>query len=205
MTQPTLKLTRKELEDLINNRLETERFEEIFNDIPLYHPDHVPEKGETHRDYIEDDGREYRWLIVKDTVTGVEHWINYTYNSEWPNDVFDVPSSIELVTDDTLSSLYEAPVVVPVAEPTLSPREQADRDLKAQYDAIKAECQVVVPKQKLPVPKARIDEVLNFLKEGKFGIIELRAMVFPICIEYRLEEASFWQWIQVKRGVWKVK
>lgn len=36
----TLKLTRKEIEKLINNRLDTKRFEEIFNDIPLYHPEH---------------------------------------------------------------------------------------------------------------------------------------------------------------------
>lgn len=47
----TLKLTKKDLDNFINNKM-PDRFEEVFNDIPMYHPDHVIEKGETHRSYI---------------------------------------------------------------------------------------------------------------------------------------------------------
>lgn len=49
-----LKITKKELESFVNGDL-PERFEEVFNDIPLYHPDHISKKGETHRNYIEDE------------------------------------------------------------------------------------------------------------------------------------------------------
>lgn len=55
MTDTTLKLTSKELDNIINNRYDDERFEEIFNDIPMYHPDHVIQKGERHTDYMEDE------------------------------------------------------------------------------------------------------------------------------------------------------
>lgn len=194
----SLKLTRKEIDNLINNRLDIDRFEEIFNDIPMYHPDHVIEKGETHRDYTEDDGREYRIYIFKDTVTGVEHCINYTWNPEWPNDLMDIPKSIQIVEKDEESDLYVEPKPVVVQEPVLTPEETADNELWARYQAMKHECREVQPKERLKVPKARIDEILNFLKTKKFNMYQLRAVVIPVCIEYKLEDVTFWRWIQSK-------
>lgn len=194
----SLKLTRKEIDNLINNRLDIDRFEEIFNDIPMYHPDHVIEKGETHRDYTEDDGREYRWYIFKDAVTGVEHCINYTWNPEWPNDLMDTPSSIQIVEQDEESDLYVKPKQIVVQESVLTPEEASDKELWARYQAIKHECREVQPKERLKVPKARIDEILNFLKTKKFNMYQLRAVVIPVCIEYKLEDVTFWRWIQSK-------
>lgn len=55
MTYQTLKLTHKEVENLINNRFDDERFKVTFDDIPMYHPDHVIQKGERHTDYMEDE------------------------------------------------------------------------------------------------------------------------------------------------------
>lgn len=198
----TLKLTSKEIDNLLNNKLDTDRFEEIFNDIPMYHPDHVIEKGETHRDYM-DDGREYRWYIFKDTVTGEEHCINYTYNSEWPNDLMDLPNSMQIVNTPEESDIYVAPVPVVEPEPVLTTEQRYDKDLWAKYQSVASECKVVEKKEKLKVPKATIDDILAFLKSKQFNILQLRAKVIPVCIEYKLEEKSFWQWIQVKRGVWK--
>lgn len=203
MTEATLKLTQKQLESLVNNKLDTERFKETFNDIPMYHPDHVMEKGETHYQYQEDDGRQYRWFIFIDTLTGIEYCLNYTYNSEWPNDIMETPESIQIVTNDEDSSIYEKPVVVPTPEKALSPEQQADEELWARYQAMKHECKTVVPKEKILVPKAHIDEILNFLKSQIFSIYQLRSVVIPVCIEYKIEDASFWKWIQVKRKVWK--
>jgi hypothetical protein len=198
MTEQKLKLTSKEVEKLVNGRLDTERFEEVFDDIPMYHPDHVMEKGETHRLYIEDDGREYRLYIFKDTVTGVEHCINYTYNPEFPNDLMDTPDSIEIVSNDEDSDIYVKPIPVVVPEPVLSPEAQADKDLWAKYQAMKHECRAVEPKERLKVPKARIDEILNLLKTKNFNAIQLRAVVVPVCIEYKLDDLTFWRWIQSK-------
>lgn len=194
----TLKLTHKEVEKLINNRLNTERFEEVFNDIPMYHPDHVIEKGETHYQYQEDDGRQYRWFIFKDTVTGVEYCINYIYHPEWPNDLMDTPDSIEIVTNDEDSDIYVKPVPVVEPEKVLTPEAQADKDLWAKYQAMKHECRAVEPKERLKVPKDRIDEILNLLKTKNFNAIQLRAVVVPVCIEYKLEDVTFWSWIQSK-------
>lgn len=98
---PTLlKLTRTQMEELLNSDLSDAfdgRFQEIFNDIPLYHPDYVSEKKETHRDYMEKDGREYRWLIFKDTKTGQEYTIDYTYNPEIESSAMSLPDNISYV------------------------------------------------------------------------------------------------------------
>lgn len=93
------------------------------------------------------------------------------------------------------------PIIVP--EIKLTPLEIKDNELKEAYKKVQHECLKVIPKQKLPVPKKRIDELLNLLKTNKFSIYDVRAIAYPICIEYKLEESSFWHWIQVKRGVWK--
>lgn len=114
-----------------------------------------------------------------------------------------LPNSIEVVKDEKESSIYEEPVPVVEPEPVLSPEAQADKDLWNQYLAIKDECKVLDKKEKLTVPKKVIDEILTFLKTEKFNLLQLRAKIIPVCIEYKLEEKSFWQWIQVKRKVWK--
>lgn len=202
MTDTTLKLTSKELDNIINNRYDDERFEEIFNDIPMYHPDHVIQKGERHTDYME-DGRQYRWLILKDLKTDLEYCINYTYNSEWPNDILDIPDSIEIVENEKESSLYKEPVVVVEPEPILSPEAQADKNLWNQYLAVKDECKIIEKKEKITAPKEVIKEIIRFMKEEKYNAYQLRAKIIPVCIEYKLEDKSFWTWIQVKRGAWK--
>lgn len=199
----TLKLTKKEVDKLINNRLNTDRFEEIFNDIPMYHPDHVIEKGETHYQYYEDDGRKYCWYIFKDTVTGIEHCINYTWNPDWPNDLMDTPNSIQIVDKDEESDIYVNPVPIVEPEKILTPEAQADKDLWNKYQAMKHECLEVVPKERLKVPKARIDEILNLLKSKNFNMYQLRAVIIPVCIDYKLEDVTFWRWIQVKTGALK--
>lgn len=202
MTDKILKLTSKQVNELINNRYDDERFEEIFNDIPMYHPDHVIQKGERHTDYM-DDSREYRWLVLKDLQTGTEYCINYTYNPDWPNDLLDLPDSIEVVEDEKESSIYEAPIPVVEPEPVLSPEAQADKDLWNKYLAVKDECRIVIKKEKINVPSAVIKEIIRFLKEEKFNAYQLREKIIPVCIEYKLEQNSFWHWIQVKRGAWK--
>lgn len=198
----TLKLTNSEVDKLINGKLE-ERFEEIFNDIPFYHPDYEPEKGETHRNFVEDDGREFRWLIVKDIVTGIEYCINYTYNQEWPNDIMSLPDSIKVVSNHEESSLNVEPVPE-VKEEILSLEAQADKVLMDAYKAIESECRIVEKKEKLKIPKKEIQPVFDLLKSNApFSIYDLRKLVVPVAIKYKLEEKSFWTWIQVKRGVWK--
>jgi len=198
MSEQKLKLTSKEVEKLVNNRLNTERFEEVFDDIPMYHPDHVMQKGDRHTDYCEDDGRQYRWYIFKDTVTGVEHCINYTYHPEFPNDVMDTPDSIEIVDTPEESDIYVKPVPVVEPEKILTPEAQASKDLWDKYKAMKHECRVVEPKERLKVPKARIDAILDLMKTKSYNMYQLHAVIVPVCIEYKLDDLTFWRWIQSK-------
>jgi hypothetical protein len=95
----------------------------------------------------------------------------------------------------------EVPVVVPA--PVLTAEQQANADMWAQYRAIEAECKVVEKKEKLKVPSAKIKEILAFLKTKKFSMMDLQNLIIPVCIEYKIEQKSFWQWVQVKSGAWK--
>lgn len=194
----TLKMTFKEVEKLVNDKLDTDRFEEVFDDIPMYHPDHVAEKGERHTDYMEDDGRQYRWYIFKDTVTGEEHCINYTYNKDWPNDVFDTPDSIEIVEKDEDSDLYVKPVPVVKPEEVLSDEAKNDKELWAVYQSMKAHCRKVDPKERQPAPKARIDAIIKLMKSKSWNMYQVRAVILPVCIEYKLDDKTFWPWLQAK-------
>lgn len=195
----TLKLTRNQLNKFINGDLNEHFFEEIFDDIPLYHEDYVKSEGETHRDYMEEDGREYRWFIFKNKETNEEYCLNYTRNVDWDNDLMDVSDNIEVVSDEAESSVYVKPEPIIIPKKTLTPEEQADADLWTQYRAIENECISVKPKERIKVPKARIDEILNFTNSGeKYSIYQLRAVILPVCIEYKIEQASFWKWIQPK-------
>lgn len=191
----TLKLTKKDLDNFINNKL-PERFKEVFDDIPMYHPDHVIQKGETHRQYVEDDQREYRWFIFKDTLTGIEYCLNYTYNPEWPNDIIDYPSDIEIVENPEESSIYQAPKILVASDPVLTPEQKADKELWEQYEAVEG-------KKKFeeldnPIPKKVIKEIKDFLKLGNFNMYQLRGKIISVCIEYKIEQQSFWQHVQKK-------
>lgn len=195
-----LKLTNKELDSLINNKLHDERFEKLFDDIPIFHPDHEKKSNESSSDYIEDDGRQYRWYIFKDKITGIEHCINYTYNSEWPNDLMDTPSSIEVVKKEEDSDLYIKPAVVVENKVEISPERKADEELWDKYQKIKSECHNVNINEKLDVPSDRISEIFSLIYSKSFNMIQLRTVIIPVCIDYRLEDVSFWRWIQIKTG-----
>ena len=87
MTTDKLQLTKKQINMLVNEALNTNmRFETIFDDIPIYHPDNASLEGQNHRDYIDRHGREERWYIFKDKVTGIEHCIEYFFDNEFDND-----------------------------------------------------------------------------------------------------------------------
>jgi hypothetical protein len=193
----TLKLTFNELNKIINGEVD-KRFEEVFDDMPLYHPEHVFEKGETHRNYQEDDNREYRWFIFNDTKTNIEYCLNYTYHPEFSNDLMDFPDSIEIVANIENSDIYIKPEVEVKSKKKTTPEQEADKHLLHSYKAIQHECKFVEKKEKLKIPKAEIDSIILFIKNEKFNIYQLRAVIIPLCIKYNLEEKSFWQWIQAK-------
>lgn len=190
-----LKLTKKDLDNFINNKL-PKRFEKVFDDIPMYHPEHVIQKGESHRQYVEDDQREYRWFIFKDTQTGVEYCLNYIYHPEWPNDIIDYPSDITIVDNSEDSDIYENPVPSVVQDPTMTPEQLADKELWDKYEAV-ADKKSFEEIEKT-IPKKVIKEITDFLKAGSFSMLQLRGKIIPVCIEYKVDQQSFWLHVQKK-------
>lgn len=199
----TLKLTKKEIQEIIYGNLE-DRFKVTFDDIPLYMPGHKCEPGETHRNYIEDDGREYRVLCFKDLKTGKEYDLNYTFNPEYEND-FESNDEITFVVNKEDSDLFVKQEPVLKKEPPKSAEEIAYETLWNEYNSLEAQGVLVIvkPKERLKVPKAVIDDLKTFMKTQRFNAYQLSHKFVPVCIEYKLEQKSFWHWFQVKIGNWK--
>lgn len=198
-----LKLTQKEIYKLINDDLNIDRFDCTFDEIPIYHPDNIKKDGETHRDYI-NKGSEYRWFIFKDTLTDIDYCLNYTYHQDWPNDIMSLPDNIIVVENDEDSDIYIKPVPIIKKEVPLSPENQADKNLWEEYLTIKDQCKIVMPKEKLNIPKEEFNDLINMMRTKSFSIVQLRSKVIPLCIKYKLEDKSFWNWLQGNFKKWKV-
>lgn len=209
----TLMITVSELDKIVRGQIA--RFGVEFNDIPLYMPGYKRSADETHRKFIEDDGREYRVLIFKDKETGKVYDLNYVYHSEFGNEyeAFDGCEGLTFVKDPKQSALYveekkvESIKDVKELEPVVQEQKNLADKLKAQYYEMegKEKFQFVKPDDVIEVPVSVINDLKNFLKTKKFNLYQLQAKVFKICIDYKLEQKSFWQWIQIKIGNWKLE
>ncbi len=210
----TLMITVGELNKIACAQLD--RFEVEFNDIPMYMSGYNRVPGETHRNFIEDDGREYRVLIFKDTKTGKVYDVNYVYHSEFGND-YIACDGLVLVQDPKQSMLYvEVNKPEPVKEvkevkevkaldPVLQEQKNLSEKLKAQYYEVEENepLKFVKPDDVIEVPVSVINDLKIFIKTKKFNLYQLQGKVFKICIDYKLEQKSFWQWFQIKIGNWK--
>jgi hypothetical protein len=187
----TLKLTYRELEEIISGDLE-ERFEVLFNKIPYDSND----PNDDPSNYLEDDGRQLRYFEFKDKTTGEEYSFSYVWHGE---DGFEMPyamlgglpKGIEIVKE---SVLYPPKPVVPVVVPK-TPEQLADEAVWAPYQAL-VDAGETRQYAKGMVPEKRIRELRTWLKTEKFNMYGLRAKFIPVCIEYKVEQKSFWQYVQ---------
>lgn len=178
-----IEITHSEFNDIIHDV--SDRFTSVFNDIPLYHPEHKASAGETHRDYIEDDGREYRLLIIKDKSTEKEYSLSYAYHSEFgPSFPFDM---------DQVSIINDSPKAQKEEKVELIQEQKEDALLWESYE--KSEKKEFKPGL---VPSSVIRDICAFLKQPQFTMLQLRAKIIPVCIEYGVEQKSFWRHIQSK-------
>lgn len=188
-----LQLTGKELTAIMWE--EFERFTVLYDDIP--------KEGHSSQ-YIEDDGRQYRYFEFKDNLTGEVYDFSYVWHSDFPfnhkTDILGSHEGIVFVEQSVLKLIEEPPVVVP-PEPVLTAEQIADKELWDKYNAVVSEMTPMGPSKK--VPRAVIADILAFLKGKEFNMYQLRAKILPVCIEYKIEHKSFWAFLQVKRGAWK--
>ena len=189
-----LLLTEDELNAIMDEELE--RFNVLYDDIP--------KEGHS-RQYIEDDGRQYRYFEFEDTQTGQVYNFSYVWYPDWGFELGSIigqHNGIVFVQNSVLNLLDEPAVITP-PPPELTPEQLADRELWARYEAIESEVTPMGRDKK--IPKEIITNIINFLKNGKFNMYQLRAMIIPVCIEYKIEHKSFWEFIQIKRGAWKTR
>lgn len=207
-------ITWKELRDLIAGGYD--RFEIIQNSIPI-------DDEEDRSNYIEDDGREYRFFHFKDLKTDEEYGFSYVWHREHPFDHYSILSDlnecgIKIVAESTQElDRYQAhgwdnPEPLPavtepiVPEVVLTPEQQADKELCDAYHAVEA-AENLQPddiSNISDIPQADINAILKFLRtETKFSLIDLRKLLFPLCIKYKVHQKSLWAHIQRAMGNWK--
>lgn len=195
MGTPDLQLTHQELELILRDDWHDGRFKILENDIP---------KDGHSSQYIEDDGRQYRSFEFEDTLTGQTYQFPYIWYSDYPVEVpLSLLSStvhgIEFVKESVLCP-KPAPVVPPA--PVLSPREQADKDLWAQYKAVEGQMSKNESDLK-KIPKVVLKDTLDFMRSKTITIVDVRAKLVPIMLEYGLHDGMLWTHLQQKLGHWK--
>ena len=195
MPQPILQLTHKELELILRDDWHDGRFKILNDDIP---------KDGHSSQYIEDDGRQYRYFEFEDTATGAVYGFSYVWYADYPVEVpmclfNETPTGLAFVNESVLVAQPEP--VVPPAE-VLTPTQQADKDLWAQYEAVKD--QMSQDERDLKkIPKERLKELLAFLRSPGISILDVRAKLVPVMLEYQLHDKMLWTHVQQKLGHWK--
>ncbi|AXH72465.1 MAG: hypothetical protein [Caudoviricetes sp.] len=179
-----LKVTSRELVDIISEG--NDNFKIITNGLP----------EEDQHLYREDDGREFHIVEFVDNTTGEEYYFQYIWHPEHDTDFrYDFlvkPDNIEIVP----VSVINPPVPVVPKEPELTEEQKADKELWQLYLDTPDKKPFVSLKDS-GISKTIIDDIVKTLS-SPFNMIQLRAAVIPICIEYGIEQKSFWNFIQKK-------
>lgn len=193
MTVSPLQLTYKELALIVGDDWHDDRFNVLYDDIPK----------EGHSSQYIDRGRQYRFFEFEDKVTGKSYHFSYTWYEDYPVEfplafLSDAPEGITFVQESVLVPAVAAPVV----EKVLTPVQQADNDLWATYKAV--EDQMSTDEKALKaIPKDVWKDILAFMRSKQFSIIDVRAKLVPVMLEYRIHDQLLWTHIQQKLGHWK--
>ncbi|MBM25070.1 MAG: hypothetical protein CL760_05205 [Chloroflexi bacterium] len=197
-----LKLTFRELENIINGNLLTDRFEVLFNAIP--NSDYFEEECNPN-DYLEDDGRELRHAAFKDHLTGITHSFNYVYHPEYGSldrySMMDKPNDIEIVS---VSVLEEPKPKKKETEPELSPQQVRTKSMFSTLNAMKDRGELVkFDITKTSIPKTTIKADVKFYKDmvgGKIkaSILDVRERLLPTVIDHKTEINTYWNFLQTK-------
>lgn len=178
-----LQLTSREINDIISDNID--RFELIMEGLP---------KDDDVDKYIEDDGRQYRLCEFKDTETNETYYFQYVsypdMYSDFPCDFLIVPEGITIVP----ISVIDPPKPV-IPEPiVLTAEQKADKELWNKY--LQTDHVPFVNPRTHKIPNTIITDICVFMKNSQFSMIQLRAKLIPVCIEYKVEQKSFWNWLQ---------
>lgn len=185
-------VTMQELKDIINCNDFTDRFEVIHNGLPKPTIDNF-ETYDAH-DYMEDDGREYWIANFKDKNTGTEYEVHYTQyeHYEFGEGLFDHSDNISIVKE----SVLKKEVVVEKTPEPIQPKTESE----ILYDKIKEMKELGLLEffdiNTTKIPKDEINELIRFISEESFSMNDLRAKIYPICLEYKTETNSFWAYIR---------
>lgn len=186
-----LELTYNELKDITYERLK--RFKVTSNCIPEGNPN----------DYIEDDGRQYRVCEFKDKITGKEYSFQYIWHSEFdhyfPESFLSEPDGIKFVKVSVINS----PVEVKEQIPELAQEQIEDKVLCERYREI--EVQPFINLKESKIPRSVIDDICEFLNTPPYSMIGIRKKIYPVCIDYKVEQKSFWRYIQNESAKYKRK
>lgn len=187
-----LEFTYKELEKLTSDNLEG--FTVLYNAIP---------KEGNPNNYIEDDGRQLRFLEFKELNTNNYYSFSYvwhqTYETIFPSALLDHSDNIVIVEKSTLS---KNKITKNKTQDNDAKIHKSKNDLWEEYLKIENEAKPF-SELKNTVPVSAFDDAYALLKSEHFTVNDIRAAVLPICIRYKVEQKSTWAYIQKTRGSWK--
>jgi hypothetical protein len=185
-----LELTYADMESIIDGEFE-DRFKIHSNKIPYDSTDPTDDPMNS----IEDDGRQLRYFEFEDLQTGATYSFTYVWHGEWgfdvPHCILNLPNSIVWIKESKINP--PKPVVEPVVEKTAE--QLADEAVWAPYRALESAGELRKYAKGM-VPEKLVRELRKWLKTERFNMYGLRAKFIPICVEYKVDQQSFWQYVQ---------
>ena len=180
-------LTSREINQLLSE--DVGPFKHISDRIPM-------EPGEDISSFIEDDGRQYRSCQFLDTRNNQEYYFNYIF---YPDDYSDCP--LDFLDNPGITVVKESVLFPPKPKvevaPVLTEAEQKDKIMMDTYRATNVRPFTSVKDS--GIPQSKIKEICLFLKDlknNKGTFLDLRQAIIPTCIQYGIEQKSFWQFLQ---------
>lgn len=194
-----LELTNRELELLTTENLDNHRFNVTYNDLT------PPDKGETDykpSDYMENDGRMYFVCRFNDILTGKEYEFQYIHQSnvsvQFPFDMLSCDSKIKIVDKSSLDANKMRTFKDKKERKELSPKKKEAMKLYRIYNKLtKVKFELFITE----IPETKLREMIQFCKDGDkkgFNIVDSHLMMLPVCIQYKTEINSLWQYVRSK-------
>lgn len=187
-----LEVTMRELENIIKCNEFTDLFTVIHDGLPKPTADNF-ETYDAH-DYMEDDGREYWIAHFKNNETGEEYQVNYVQYEHYNfgEGIFDPSDNIKIVEKSVLKKEVPKQEIVEPEKPKTELDILSDKVKEMKEQGLMQPFDI----NRTTIPEDEIKEVLRFLREESFSMLDLRSKIYPICVEHKVDTNSFWAYVR---------
>lgn len=136
------------------------------------------------------DDNVHNFIIFK--IDSIYYSFSYLFKA---NGDYNFPADFDNI-DNNIVIVDVSVIDPPEPEPVLTPAQKEDKILCEKYRNTEVKPFTKISDFKLP--KKVVDKAIEELSSKPFNMLDLRKEIYPICIEYGIEQKSFWNYFQKK-------